>query len=1120
MGGPAGAVVRTAITAAIVGLTSLALAESPLAPPANDFCTAPQALALEQPVGGTTVEAKNDYQLSGGACFGGVGQTPSTAAGRDAVYRFQAPSAGAYSFRVTGYAAGANAVLYVAGSCPTTGTPPLTVTSCLAAANRDISGTAEEVPCLSLSAGQTVFAYVDENASSAAGSAFTIEVERCQRETEPNDAPASAGVRQCPATGSISPAGDADFFGLGAPLSGSRVFAVVDGVAANSSDFDLRVTTTADTREYDDADNDSFFGALASNVEGAIATGAELFARVNHRSATVAAEPYRLYAAVQPSSGTAVPEAEPNDTVASANFAASHYHRGAFGSTSDVDLFRFSANAGDLILVGLDADPLRDATPVNAALALLDASGASLVAVNDPNAASSTTPGTGSLTATTPHSPGEAIVYRARTSGNYYARVSGPPPGDYLLSIAIDCRVYPATDLALTKTARTPCVATGQVLTYDLEADNLGAGVARNVVLRDPLPSSVSYLSATPSQGSCKGGPTVVCTLGDIAPGANATVRIDVTANTSGSITNGASVTTDTADDNPANDSASVSTNGPCSDGNACTTGDACSGGSCVGTPIDCSDANGCTDDTCSGGNCLHTNNTAPCEDGNPCSSGDRCANGACTGGACHGTCPTTGKECTQDLYGACVCVDGATGCGGPGPWCDGECPPNSLCRLEASSNTCLCRPLPACGSAAGPACAGTCPTGSHCEAYAGTSGPDCTCEPDQAPCERSTAPVCGGACEAGSACADVAGSCRCVAAEPGCGTASAPRCAGSCGPSQYCRSGAGGACVCAPLDVACGGATAPACDGRCADGEECVPGATGGCLCKAAPCAQSTAPECGGDCPAGQRCDFDASANECFCQGEPPVPCTASGAPECGGSCPAGQACSTDASGAFCRCEPETTPCGQTAYPTCGGDCPGDDVCTAGTGSCYCAPPVLDCGQQTGPACNGNCANGLRCTPDIVGDGCSCALPPVPCGDADGPLCNGDCPAGTQCLPAGAGGSCECDACFAAPPSAAITLLFADRIHFEWTALGCASMYDVYRRTGAVLPDTNHDGVADSYGTCLYENVLTAGALDTTSPPPGQMHSYLVSGENSVGEGPLGFASNGKPRPNASPCP
>ncbi len=1114
-----GAVLHAAVIAALVVLAPPARAESPLAPPANDFCTAPLVLLLEQPVGGTTVEAKNDYQLSGAACFGGVGQAPSSAAGRDVVYRFTAPGAAAYSFRVTGYAAGANPVLYVASTCPTTGTPPITVASCLSAANRDISGTAEEVACLSLSAGQTVFLFVDENATSA-GSSFTVEVDRCSRESEPNDAPGTADPRACPLTGSINPVGDVDFFALGAPTSGSRVFAMVDGVAANSSDFDLRVTTATDTREYDDADDDVPFGGLAPNVEGAVTTGGETFLRVNHRSTSSAVEPYRLHAAVQPAFAAAAPESEPNDTLASANFDASHYHRGALATTADVDIFRFAANAGDLILVGLDADPQRNATPVNAALALLDAAGTTLLAVNDPNATSNTTPGTGSLTATTPNSPGEAIVYRARTSGNYYARVSALAPGDYLLSVAIDCRVYPATDLALAKTARTSCVASGQTLTYDLTVSNIDGATARNVVLRDDLPSSVSFLSATPSQGSCKGGQTVLCYLGDIASGANATVVLAVTANTSGSITNSASLTADTADANAANDVASVLTNGPCSDGDPCTTGDACSGGSCVGTPLDCSDANPCTDDGCSAGECFHTDNSAPCDDGNPCSSGDRCAGGSCVSGACTGNCPVTGKECTQDLYGACVCVDDASPCGGAGPWCDGECPAGSRCRLDPSPNVCVCTPLPACGDAEGPACAGTCPSGSHCEAYVETSGTDCTCTADETPCERSPAPACGGACETGYTCTDAGGTCVCAAAQPPCGTAAAPRCAGSCGPGQYCRGGPTGACVCEPLDEPCGQAAAPACNGRCADGEECVPGTPSGCSCKPVSCAQSTAPECGGECPAGQRCGFSASANECICEEEPLVPCTASAAPECGGTCPAGQTCASDANGTSCRCEPDAIPCVEAGYPVCGGDCPGDEVCMPGTGSCYCAPPVLDCDQQTGPACNGQCANGLRCTPDIVGNGCSCAAPPVPCGDASAPLCNGDCPLQTQCLPSGTAGDCACQGCDLTPPTPAISVLFATRFRFEWSEPACAGWYNVYRRTGGLFSDADHDGVADSYGGCLVAGLTMAEATDSSAPPPGQMHAYVVVGESAAGEGSMGYASNGQPRPNVSPCP
>ncbi len=43
-----------------------------------------------------------------------------------------------------------------------------------------------------------------------------------------------------------------------------------------------------------------------------------------------------------------------------------------------------------------------------------------------------------------------------------------------------------------------------------------------------------------------------------------------------------------------------------CSDSNECTLDDVCVEGTCTGTPMDCSDGFGCTDDTCQAGVCLH----------------------------------------------------------------------------------------------------------------------------------------------------------------------------------------------------------------------------------------------------------------------------------------------------------------------------------------------------------------------------------------------------------------------------------------------------------------------------------------------------------------------------------
>ena len=68
--------------------------------------------------------------------------------------------------------------------------------------------------------------------------------------------------------GTIVPSTESDFFSLGTPSPGSRLFALVDGVAGGSTDFDLRVTTSTDTLEYDDLNmtRRSDFGRLTWRV--------------------------------------------------------------------------------------------------------------------------------------------------------------------------------------------------------------------------------------------------------------------------------------------------------------------------------------------------------------------------------------------------------------------------------------------------------------------------------------------------------------------------------------------------------------------------------------------------------------------------------------------------------------------------------------------------------------------------------------------------------------------------------------------------------------------------------------------------------------------------------------
>jgi hypothetical protein len=480
--------------APLPGKTAVQLRITRVLAAANDICSAASPLPLNTPVNGTTVSAGPDYSLSGTTCFTGIGNASSTAAGRDVVYSFTAPAAGPYSFRVTNYDGIRDLVLYVSTSCPAPGT--LTCNSAsgpvIAASNRVSFSTSEEIKCLPLGIGQQVFVFVDENLVTG-GSSFTLEATMCTQESEPNGTPATANMVAFGIEGAISPAGDADFFSIGTPAAGSRVFALVDGVAANADgDFDLRVTTTTDTLEYDDKNNDTPFRSLAPNVAGTITTGSQTFLRVNHYTANPtppddppptpqAAEPYRLYSVVQPPIGAATSEVEPNDTIAQATSAGNNYFSGSFSVSTDMDIFAFNGQAGRLIFIGLDCDPLRNNTPVNGALELLDSTGAVLLSINDVSQISSTTASPGTLTGVTPFSPAEGLVYNISATATYYVRVSltgFTGPGDYLLSIAQSPADCLATIAPMTSTIRA-AGGTGSV------AVNIAGGCAWNAVSND-----------------------------------------------------------------------------------------------------------------------------------------------------------------------------------------------------------------------------------------------------------------------------------------------------------------------------------------------------------------------------------------------------------------------------------------------------------------------------------------------------------------------------------------------------------------------------------------------------------------------------------------------------------
>jgi uncharacterized repeat protein (TIGR01451 family) len=102
-----------------------------------------------------------------------------------------------------------------------------------------------------------------------------------------------------------------------------------------------------------------------------------------------------------------------------------------------------------------------------------------------------------------------------------------------------------ATDLSLTKADTADPVTVGDTFGYVITVKNEGAtNDAGDVVVADTLPSQVSYVSATPSAGTCqKAGSTVTCDLGQINASASASVTITVKAVKNGTASNTASLT-------------------------------------------------------------------------------------------------------------------------------------------------------------------------------------------------------------------------------------------------------------------------------------------------------------------------------------------------------------------------------------------------------------------------------------------------------------------------------------------------------------------------------------------------------------------------------------------------
>ena len=134
---------------------------------------------------------------------------------------------------------------------------------------------------------------------------------------------------------------------------------------------------------------------------------------------------------------------------------------------------------------------------------------------------------------------------------------------DYTLTLTCvgRCDQDPLTDLSVTKTDSPDPVTVGGELRYTITATNNGPYNATDVVVIDTLPTELTFISATSTQGSCaEEAGIVACVLGTLAAGQTATVTIDARPTVAGVISNTAVVTAREPDPNPDNNVATETT--------------------------------------------------------------------------------------------------------------------------------------------------------------------------------------------------------------------------------------------------------------------------------------------------------------------------------------------------------------------------------------------------------------------------------------------------------------------------------------------------------------------------------------------------------------------------------
>ncbi len=243
------------------------------------------------------------------------------------------------------------------------------------------------------------------------------------------------------------------------------------------------------------------------------------------------------------------------------------------GSPSDIDAVVVSPTGQNSYLMAKCGDGF---TINNVTLTFDDAAANSVTngmfgpIVSGTNKPTSYFPGTPpfppALTPPGPYSTNLSVFNGNNPNGNWSLYVIDDMPGGagaisngWVLNLTTAGVVPAAADVGLAMTGSAATVVVTSNLTYTLTLTNYGPTNATSIVVTDALPVGTVYVSSSPSQGSVSNNAGMVTwAVTNLAMNATASLALVVQANSTGTITNAAAVTTGTADLNPDDSSASV----------------------------------------------------------------------------------------------------------------------------------------------------------------------------------------------------------------------------------------------------------------------------------------------------------------------------------------------------------------------------------------------------------------------------------------------------------------------------------------------------------------------------------------------------------------------------------